>query len=329
MNRLCAIFLYAVLLRGILEAVGQEGELRPPVAGSTTLVILPDTQYYSQKYPHFFEAQTRWIAENATNRNIAYVLHVGDVTENNRVTEWAVARRCFGMLDGKVPYLLVPGNHDYSGGRTNMMSEFFPVSELQKWPTFGGVLDADRLDNNYHLFRIGDQDWIALGLEFGPGRRAIAWADEVLAKHRSRMAIIVTHAYMFYNNERFDYRKDKQRASPHGVGGDGADGQELWDGLVRKHSNVMIVVCGHVATGGLGYRVDEGDCGNTVHQMMCCYQKMEGGGQAYLRLLEFMPDGKTVRVQTYSPATRGVNPRSVPLEDFSFTLQAATRTKPK
>lgn len=319
--------LLAALALCLAAGAGEAG-LQPPVKGSTTLIVLPDTQYYSQKYPQYFEAQTRWIASNASSRNIAYVLHVGDVTQHGATSEWAVVRRCYDMLEGKVPYLLVAGTHDYSGGgRTNLMSQFFPVTEMRKWPTYGGVLDAGKVDNSYHLFRIGAQDWIALGLEFGPSKRTIAWANEVLDKYRSRRAIIVTHAYLFYNNERYDYRRGKQRANPHGCEGDGADGQELWDALVRKHSNVMIVVCGHVATGGLGYRVDEGDYGNTVHQMMCCYQKMKGGGQAYLRLLEFMPDGKTVRVQTYSPATRGINPWNPALEDFSFTLRGAARSE--
>lgn len=321
------VLLVAVACALAGTASAQTNGLKPRVPGSTTLVVLPDTQYYTTKSPQYFDAQTSWIAENAASRNIAYVMHVGDITQHGLQPEWEIARRAFDRIEGKVPYLLVAGTHDYSGAnRTNRMSEFFPVAKMRKWPTYGGVLDADKIDNSYHLFRIGKQDWIALGLEFGPSKRTIAWANDVLVKYRSRRAIIVTHAYLFYNNERYDYRKGNQRANPHGCEGDGADGQELWDALVRKNPNVMIVVCGHVATGGLGYRVDEGDGGNSVHQMMCCYQKMRGGGQAYLRLLEFMPDGKSVRVQTYSPATKGTNPWNPPLEDFSFTLQGPTRS---
>lgn len=310
-------------------AFGQTAGLRPPVPGSTTVVVLPDTQYYSQKYPTYFEAQTRWIAANATNRHIAYVMHVGDITQSGSTQEWAVARRSLDLLGGKVPYLLTLGTHDYLGARSNLMSTFFPVAEMQKWPTFGGVLDAGTLDNSYHLFRIGNQDWIALALEFGPSKRTIAWANEVLTRYPSRRAIVVTHAYLFKNSERYDHRKGRQPATSHGCEGDGADGQELWDGLIRGHSNVMIVICGHVGSDGLGYRVDRGDGGNAVHQMMCCYQRMSGGGQAYLRLLEFMPDGQTVRVQTYSPVTKGINPWNPALEDFMFTLQPATREASK
>jgi hypothetical protein len=295
----------------------------PFVDGSTTLAVLPDTQYYSQKYPEHFEAQTKWIADEHRKRNIVYTLHLGDIVQDDAPAEWEVAKRSLGMLDGKVPYLLTPGNHDYSeGGRTSRLSEYFPVGEARKWPTFGGVYEDTQLDNNYHLFDIGEQEWIALGLEFGPRQTVMAWTNGVLRKHRERRAIIVTHGYLFRDNQRYDHRQGKQRASPHGYAGDGADGETLWNEVVRKHPNVMIVICGHVRTGGLGYRASKGNSGNTVHQMMANYQKLPKGGKGYMRLLEFQPDAKTVRVRTFSPSNGNI--RKSALEDFSFELKGAT-----
>jgi hypothetical protein len=43
------------------------------------------------------------------------------------------------------------------------------------------------------------------------------------------------------------------------------------------------------------------DRGNTCHQMLSNFQMREQGGEGYLRLLEFMPDGDTINVFTYSP----------------------------
>jgi hypothetical protein len=157
----------------------------------------------------------------------------------------------------------------------------------------------------------------------------IDWANGVLARHKDRLAIILTHAYLYYGNQRYDHTKGRQRASPHGFYGEGADGEELWNALVRKHPTVMLVICGHLSSGYVGYRADEGDYGNVVHQMMCDYEKVRGGGMGYLRLLEFLPDRKTVQVRTYSPVTKGINPRDPKLEEFTFVLQRATRDKPK
>lgn len=44
-----------------------------------TLVLLPDTQTYTEKYPEIFEVQTEWIAEQADQ--FTFVLHQGDVTQ--------------------------------------------------------------------------------------------------------------------------------------------------------------------------------------------------------------------------------------------------------
>ena len=69
--------------------------------------------------------------------------------QHNAPAEWDVTGRCLGMLDGKVPYLLTPGNHDYDeGGRSGRLSDCFPVAVAKQWPTFGGVREEGCLDNN-------------------------------------------------------------------------------------------------------------------------------------------------------------------------------------
>lgn len=291
--------------------------------GSTTLVVLPDTEVYCQKRPEFLEAQMKWIADNARQRNITYVLHLGDIVHDDVASQWRVARRCFQMLDGKVPFALVLGNHDYSDARrTTSINEHFAVLDFKKWPTFGGVREAGRIENSYHLCRVGQRDWIILALEFGPRDEVVTWANQILAAHPGRLCILVTHAYLFRNNTRFDHTAGKQRASPHGWGN---DGEQLWQKLVRKHANMMLVLSGHVATGGLGYLASAGDHGNTVHQVMVDYESMRGGGSGYLRLMEFLPDGETVQVQSYSPALKRC--LTDPGNQFSFKLKFAQPRK--
>ena len=300
----------------------------PEIAdGAVTIAALPDTEVYAQKYPELFYAQTKWIAEQVARRNIAYVLHLGDITQHNNEPQWTVARQSFAMLDGEVPYALVPGNDDYDDlvdgdwetlRESSKINRFFDPATIAKWPTFGGFYQLGRLENTFHLFRMHERDWIILCLEMGPRDEVIKWADRVLSEHRNRRTIIVTHAYLFRNNQRYDHRNGKERASPHPWGN---DGEELWQKLIKKHANIMIVISGHVSTGGLGYRVDAGDHGNAVHQMMCDYQKKPKGGLAYFRLLEFAPDATTVQVRTYSPHRNKT--RRSELEEFKFKLRDA------
>ena len=59
----------------------------PWVDGSTPLVLLPDTQQYTKSRPQFFEAQTRWVAAQQAPRDIAYIVHMGDITEHDAPQE--------------------------------------------------------------------------------------------------------------------------------------------------------------------------------------------------------------------------------------------------
>jgi len=305
-----------------VSAAVSTAEKLPWVAGSETVVVLPDTQRYSQKYPKVFEAQTRWIADNYRKRNITYMLHLGDITQSDIHSEWKVAKHCITMLDGKTPYALAIGNHDYRGSRDKtLINEYFPPGKFEKWPTFGGVYKKGRIENHYHLTKIQGRKWIILSLEYGPRYAVLDWANKILTQHTDRLGMIVTHAYMFRNNVRYDHTKGKQRANPYGFDGEGSDGQEMWDKVVRKHPNMMIVISGHVRTGGPqgSYLASKGDRGNVVHQMMTDYQKLPSGGKGYLRLLEFLPDGKTVQVRTYSPVSKRL--RKSKFEDFRFELK--------
>jgi hypothetical protein len=299
--------------------------------GSETVVVMPDTEVYAMRRPATFRAQLEWIRDRIPARRIVAVLHMGDITNRNTDPEWQVARSCFDLIEGKIPYVLCFGNHDFDGqpGRTSLGNKYFCVSDLQNRPGFGEVFESGKLDNHYQWITIQGRKWLVLSLEFGPRKAAIEWANQVLTRFESSPSIVLTHGYLFYNNERFDYRRGAQRATPHGAYGEGADGEELWQQLIRRHANVNLVTCGHVASGFVGYRRDEGDHGNTVHQMMCDYEKLKGGGEGFLRLLEFLPDGKTVQVRTYSPITRQKNPINPALEEFSFELRGAARSEPK
>lgn len=297
--------------------------------GSTTLVVIPDTENTNGST---FAGMMEWVAAEVDKRKIAGVLHVGDITNRNAAVEWEKARKAFDFLDGSIPYVLAAGNHDYDGtpGRLTHMNKYFKVDDQKKWPGFGGVYEEGKLENHYQFLRINGIKWLVLSLEMGPRRAVVEWANRVLTDHKKQPAIILTHAYLYYGNTRYDHTQGRQRSSPFNFNGEGADGEMLWKGLLRKHSNVMMVVCGHLSSMFVGYRKDKGDHGNLVHQMLVDYEKIKGRG--FLRLLEFLPDGKTVQVRTYSPTlneinspvTKGAKPqRPRQLEEFTFKLEAA------
>lgn len=287
-----------------------EKAVLPFVPGSWTLAVLPDTQNYSTYYPGMFNLQTQWIVDNKEAYNIMYVLQLGDITNKNSKMEWERASRAMARLDGVVPYALVPGNHDYGEGgkardRTTLINNYFPAERFEKWPTFGGIMEKGRIENNYHLFKASSRDWLILGLEWGPRDKTLQWANQILAKYHNHNAIIITHAYLYHDSTRYDWQQKThtQDATPHSYGTAGGvnDGEEMWQKLVKKHANVFMTVNGHVLGDGLGFLVSKGDYGNPVYQMLVNFQMRKMGGQSWLRLIEFLPDGKTVQIKTYCP----------------------------
>ncbi len=99
-----------------------------------SMVVLPDTQLYSETYPAIIEAQMQWIVDNRTTENIIYVAQLGDLKDDlfcdNKLiasavggprTEWDIVNQAFGLLESAtsatqpngVPFGTVAGNHDF------------------------------------------------------------------------------------------------------------------------------------------------------------------------------------------------------------------------
>ena len=236
---------------------------------STHLVVLPDTQHYARDYPGIFTAQTAWIADNVDTLNIRYVFHLGDIVNDATVGEWQRARDAMANLDGRVPYALVPGNHDYQHwGRTmnrvTALNSWFEWDELRARPGFGGAYQTGRLENTYHLFSAGGHEWIAMALEWGPRDEVVAWADQIMHEHDDRLGILITHAYLNHDDRRYDHTDTVhgQDYNPHhyDLAGSINDGEQLWQKLVRRHRFVM-TLSGHVLGDGAGYLASRTDLG--------------------------------------------------------------------
>jgi hypothetical protein len=308
-----------------------ENNTSPGDGKSWSLVILPDTQYYARKYPGMLHLQTRWVLENQEKYNIVYVLQNGDVTHNNIPIQWQRASQAFARLDGKVPYALALGNHDFGSNgstkdRATLANEYFGVARFESWPTFGEPMEAGKIDNTFHTFKAAGQDYLILCLEFGPRNEVLQWASRIVEKHPRHKTIVMTHAYLYSDSTRYDWqaKENEQKWNPHNypIGKSDAttvnDGQEMWDKLVKKHPNMLMTINGHVLHDGLGYLASQGDHGNTVHQMLVNFQMLPVGGEAWLRIVQFQPDGKTVKVEDYSPLYETFNTN--PDNQFSITL---------
>ena len=280
-------------------------------AAPFAVVVLPDTQNMVADHPEVWAAMIDWIIASREALDIRFVVHEGDITDANSTAEWQTVYAKMVELElAGIPYSLLPGNHDLGVGGSaadrwaEPLNAFFPVARLATLPGWGGSFAPDGSENTYHHFAGGAGEWLVVSLEFGPRQEVIAWADAVLAAHPGHHAILVTHTYLYNDDLHHSLEAYGHDWSPHAYGlaaepGGAADGLELWDALVRRHANLVMVLAGHVPH--TGYVASRGDHGNDVHQLLANYQTLPEGGGGWLRLLTIDPEAEEVTVTTYSP----------------------------
>ena len=271
-----------------------------------TLVVLPDSQYYTSGYsggqPDMFTAQTRWTVDHRDALNIVFLLHEGDVTDNNTLPEWQRAKASLDLLEGIVPYSIAPGNHDGlngSGNATALLNQFFPASNYVGRADFGGVFEPDRMDNSYRLFSAGGLDWLLLELEFGPRNGVLDWANQILSLYPERQAILLTHAHVYIDNT-LHGSATNHLWLPTSYGRQN-NGVQVWEKLLRRHPTAALAFNGHNLFDGTGRIVMTNDFGGRVYQMLANYQMNAYGGGGFLRVVQFFPAEDRMSVRTYSP----------------------------
>ncbi len=313
---LAAATLFVNLARYVVAAT--TGEMPPPVPtverspppfgwsdGSWSVIALPDSQFASAGMPEVLESQIAWIVASRDPLDIRFVVHEGDLTHTADRREWRRARRALDALDGVVPYAVTTGNHDYRRGhelseRRTDFADFFGIDAARTQPTFGGVLSAARPENQFHTFTVDGRDWLVLTLEYLSSTDAVAWADDVLTQHPRHEVILVTHSFLDELDSRIDLDQRLAALGHPPLPTVYHDGEDLWRALVSHHPPIRFVLCGHVTGDGAGRRTDVID-GRPIHQVLANYQMRRSAGEGWLRVLEFLPDARTLRIHTYSP----------------------------
>jgi hypothetical protein len=223
-----------------------------------SIILLPDTQHYSSGQPEIFYRQMNWIVENKISLNIRYVIHLGDITNNNKEYAWEVADRSFKILEeAAIPYSVVYGDNDmknpgknfYDGTRhTELLNRYFPVSRFDKPGSWwsGGFYEQGKIDNYYCLFEYNDYKYLIMNLEIAPRSAVLKWADNIMSQNETRKVILVTHDYLDKDGKRLDDLKSfglsgKDQADK--LKGNNAD--EVYKKLVKNPHNVFMVLCGH------------------------------------------------------------------------------------
>ena len=288
-----------------------------------------------------FDLQTAWIAQNIDRLNIKAALFTGDMVEHNGKVisapkpneyngdqtgkqQWEAVSRALSRLDNRLPYVVAQGNHDigeitatdrhtvmpnYVYPERNFLFEKCLVSTCANWQ---GV---HTMENSAYEFK--DKAWgnlLVITMEFAPRDEAIAWAKELTESdaYKNHKVIILVHSWLNTAGDRIKNEGYTLRPC------NWAD--DVWKKLVYPSKNIVMVLSGHsgaapkiegdVASTNFqpttSYRIDKAADGRDIPQMMFNSQQGDGdwngnGGDCWLRILEFKPDGKTISVRTFSP----------------------------
>ncbi|GAA2567582.1 metallophosphoesterase [Winogradskya consettensis] len=252
------------------------------------LAVLPDTQYLfdaDSADPAPLRETFRYLTEE---RDVAFMTHLGDVTEHGTDAEIKLASETFRRIDGKLPYSVLAGNHDVNGstddqrGSTAYLKAFGP-SRFARMPTYAGS-SADGY-NSAHVLEAGNRKWLILALDWRISDAGLAWADGVLKKYPKLPAIVTTHDLA--------YSDDAGNASLSG------NGQRLWDKLIKSHDQIFLTLNGHYWPPGR--TVLKNDAGHDVHVHITNYQDRYYGGAAMIRLYNFDLARNVIDVETFSP----------------------------
>ena len=256
-----------------------------------TLVVMPDTQFYSESQPAIFTAQTRWIRDNAPVQNIRFVSHVGDLVQNPTVAaEWTRADQAMDLLDGATPYSAAIGNHDYDATndhtRVSKYVQYFGPTRYAGRAWYGGA-SANKV-NHFQMFDAGPWHFLHLTMQWEPTDADLAWAQGIVNAHPGLPVLLSTHAYLQAGGTRST-----------GAHAGGNSGEAMWQEFIRKNPRIFMVFNGHFP--GEARLVSRNDQNQDVHQLLVDFQSRANGGDGFLRILRFDPGANRIDVKTYSP----------------------------
>lgn len=253
--------------------------------------IVGDIQSLNYHYPEKLPTLYNWIKNNAAATKMKACIGLGDITDKNQQAEYDRAKTEFKKLNGVVPYTFIRGNHD----KLDMYKQNFSYSDWSQYVT--GSYDNTTMLNTYYKFQVGSIKYMIISLDFALKDEHLEWADQLIASNPDHHVIVTTHIYM--NSSGNYYNIDTMNGKGYGVENNGED---LWEKVLSKHENVVMMICGHNPTEKVYYKNQKGVNGNVVAEFLIDPQDMDEdyGGLGMVAMFYFSEDGKNVQIRYYS-----------------------------
>lgn len=249
-----------------------------------TIIMLPDTQNYSQSYPDIFLAQTEWIVQNKENLNIVFVAHAGDIVNvPSDKNQWINAQNAMQVLTkNNISYGASLGNHDYTSisKRETLFKDYFTQTD------FGTPILRDTFESDTSIVNItaSGKELTLIFFPFCPDKNMLNWAKEKLVNNDNEK-FMFTHAYLGSDASRFTHVCNST--------------QYIWDDFIKTQKHLGLVGSGHVHTEAI--RFSKNDFNEPVIEFVSDYQTYSESQSGYLKILTFYPKENLLVMSTFSP----------------------------
>ncbi|NDP20533.1 MAG: hypothetical protein GZ091_05585 [Paludibacter sp.] len=238
-------------------------------AQKVKVLVFGDSQKIVNEAPASYTSAMDKILTDSQTKDANFIMHMGDIVEDNLVSNWQVAQTAWQKLDGKIPYVLNVGNNDIAGdGGILKYNEYFPLSRYQAWPSFVG--NYDRNSNVAHRFNAAGVNWMVISLKIAPSASILAWAESIIVGNPTNKIFIISHDA----NPTSNVTK-----------------------LALKYSNVLMVLCGHTET--VEPVALTGPQGNKLIYLKTCFHNKVL--DMYACILELDVEAGTISGRYYSP----------------------------
>ncbi len=261
------------------------------VVGDTQVLCYKDategTSYMSQIYD--------WIVANKEEKKIEYVFGLGDITDQDWLAtgkeEWRIAKENIYKLNGVVPYSMVRGNHD---SETFFIQAFSVPEYKSQFEQFYKLYPT----NTYRTITICEDDYLMITLDHGPKDDELEWASKIIEQYPNHRVVITTHWYLGPDGQPGDvndYGNAKPEIKNHGT--------EIWNKLIKKHSNVFMIMSGHYSSDNIVVKQRANPAGNKVTQVLIDPQGYDANTTpaGMIGIFYFSEDGKAIDVEYFSP----------------------------
>ena len=315
-------------------------------AFATALKSDPTLTYESYEKAHIKNLYN-WILDNKDDKNIQYVLGLGDITEAFQSTsgyyarEWGLSKAAIELLNGKIGYSLVRGNHDITTGFNSAFGKgtqyYSDLEALAKTTDaegrpMAGFLNPDKIEDTYRKIVIGEHKYIIFTVDYYATEACVTWINEILEENSDYTAIITIHEMLNRDHSFSDAYEtttpaeglEKENWQEALSSGGNVSPRALWENALSKHANVKLILCGHIDEDDIKTSQLMGENGNTVTLMLIDGQTIDKSIEpvGLVTMFYISADGKVMNVEHIS-TVRAIAEKNAYLKDvnqFEITI---------